>query len=240
MCPPSTVSSSDSAVLLAAPAAPSGHGIACGIIVAAASQLGWGCYPVFARALQTQEPKLTTVELLVIVNGITASVLAASALAGRLLRLVRRRLGGSMPPVVKASGSCTRSWRHVRLVAFFGAVIAVRAVTNIASAAYAPAHWCVMLALCTPVCTSAIGKFVFREPLPAGTVPALVIGLAGSALAIFGGGGGGDGGGGDGGDGGGGGDGGEGSAVVMAAPDGEVAFDIGLALVSTVALAALP
>ena len=138
-----------------------------------------------------------------------------------------------MPPVVKASGSCTRSWRHVRLVAFFGAVIAVRAVTNIASAAYAPAHWCVMLALCTPVCTSAIGKFVFREPLPAGTVPALVVGLAGSALAIFGGGGGG---GGDGG--GGGGDGGEGSAVVMAAPDGEVAFGIGLALVSTVA--ALP
>ena len=242
MCPPSTVSSSDSAVLLAAPTAPSGRGIACGILVAAASQLGWGCYPVFARALQTQEPKLTTVELLVIVNGITASVLAASALAGRLLRMMRRRLGGSVP-AVKASGSCTRSWRHVRLVAFFGAVIAVRAVTNIASAAYAPAHWCVMLALCTPVCTSAIGKFVFSEPLPAGTVPALVIGLAGSALAIFGGGGGDGGGdGGGGGDGaGGGGDGGGGrSAVVMAAPGGEVAFGIGLALVSTVALAALP
>ena len=56
MCPPSTVSSSgDSAVLLAAAAAaPSGRGIACGIVVAAVSQLGWGCYPVFARALQTQ------------------------------------------------------------------------------------------------------------------------------------------------------------------------------------------
>ena len=55
MCPPSTVSSGDSAVLLAAAAAaPSGRGIACGIVVAAVSQLGWGCYPVFARALQTQ------------------------------------------------------------------------------------------------------------------------------------------------------------------------------------------
>ena len=55
-----------------------------------------------------------------------------------------------------------------------------------------------MLALCTPVCTSAIGKFVFNEPLPPRTVPALLLGLAGSALAIFGGGGG-DGGGGGGG-----------------------------------------
>lgn len=55
MCPPSTGSSGDSAVLLAAAAAaPSGRGIACGIVVAAVSQLGWGCYPVFARALQTQ------------------------------------------------------------------------------------------------------------------------------------------------------------------------------------------
>ena len=55
MCPPSTGSSGDSAFLLAAAAAaPSGRGIACGIVVAAVSQLGWGCYPVFARALQTQ------------------------------------------------------------------------------------------------------------------------------------------------------------------------------------------
>ena len=173
MCPPTTVSSSDSAVLLAAAeAAPSGRGIACGIVVAAVSQLGWGCYPVFARALQTQEPKLTIVELLAIVNGITATVLAASALAGWLLRLLRRRCEGSVAPAIKASGeqshaptaaprpvaaqpqpvpspkgTCTLSWRHVRLVAFFGAVIAVRAVTNIASAAYAPAHWCGMTTL---------------------------------------------------------------------------------------------
>jgi hypothetical protein len=146
MCPPSTVSSSDSAVLLAAAAvAPSGRSIACGIFVAAVSQLGWGCYPVFARALQTQEPKLTIVELLVAVNGITATVLAASALAGWLLRqLLRLLCPGSVAPAVKASGACTLSWRHVRLVVFFGAVIAVRAVTNIASAAYAPAHWCGM------------------------------------------------------------------------------------------------
>ena len=105
MCPPSTASSSDSAVLLAAAeAAPSGRGIACGIVVAAVSQLGWGCYPVFARALQTQEPKLTIVELLVIVNGITATVLAASALASWLLRLLRRRCEGSVAPAIKASG----------------------------------------------------------------------------------------------------------------------------------------
>ena len=106
MCPPTTVSSSDSAVLLAAAeAAPSGRGIACGIVVAAVSQLGWGCYPVFARALQTQEPKLTIVELLAIVNGITATVLAASALAGWLLRLLRRRCEGSVAPAIKASGA---------------------------------------------------------------------------------------------------------------------------------------
>ena len=106
MCPPTTVSSSDSAVLLAAAeAAPSGRGIACGIVVAAVSQLGWGCYPVFARALQTQEPKLTIVELLVIVNGITATVLAASALASWLLRLLRRRCEGSVAPAIKASGA---------------------------------------------------------------------------------------------------------------------------------------
>ena len=253
--PPSraAVSSSDSTILLAAAAAaPSGRGIAGGIVVAAVSQLGWGCYPVFARAMQTQEPRLSIVELLVGLNSISATVLAASALASRLLRLLRRRCGHSVAPAAAASaitagGSCTLSWRHVRLVAFFGAVIAVRAVTNIASAAYAPAHWCVMLALCTPVCTSAIGKFIFGDPLPAGTVPALLLGLAGSALAIFGGGGGGaaedssgSGGGssvGSVGSGGGGGGGGGGDAVAMAAPDSDVALGIGLALISTVALA---
>ena len=116
------------------------------------SQLGWGCYPVFARALQTQEPRLTIVELLVIVNSITATVLAASALTRRLLRRMRR-CGGSVAaaaPAAKVSDACMLSWHHARLVAFFGAVIAVRAVTNIASAAYAPAHWCARLLPCTP------------------------------------------------------------------------------------------
>lgn len=44
-----------------------------------------------------------------------------------------------------------------------------------------------MISLTTPVFTAAIGRFAFGEPLPEGTVPTLLCGLFGSALAIWGG-----------------------------------------------------
>ena len=210
--------SDDTKLLAAAP--PSGRSFALGIALAAASQLGWGCYPVLARVLQTREPVLTTLELLVATNLMAASALIVGTVAKRLLRLAR----GGTTAKAKA-GSCTASRRHTLLVLGFGLVIVTRAVTNVASARFAPAHWCVMISLCTPWFTAGIGKFVFGEPMPQGTVPALLCGMFGSALAIFGGGGGGGGGGS------------ENDHAQPSAPDAEVTLGIGLALVSTIALA---
>ena len=78
-------------------------------------------------------------------------------------------------------------WRSARILFFFAFVILARAVTNLASAAYAPAHWIVMLNLSTPIWTACIGRLYFREPLPPGTLAALAVGIGGSAVAIFGG-----------------------------------------------------
>ena len=78
-------------------------------------------------------------------------------------------------------------WRAARILFFFAFVILARAVTNLASAAYAPAHWIVMLNLSTPIWTACIGRLYFREPLPPGTLAALAVGIGGSAIAIFGG-----------------------------------------------------
>jgi drug/metabolite transporter (DMT)-like permease len=193
-------------------ATPSNRSVVVGTVLAAASQLAWGYYPVLARALQTQKPGLTTLELLVALN-----TLAAAALS--VISVVKRICHWQRPRVARQQSSGGRSGASLRLgliVAFFGCVIATRAVTNLASAAFAPAHWCVMISLCTPICTAAIGRLVFRDQLPAGTGLALLGGLCGSALAIFGGGAGG----------------GEGQPIGK-----QAALGVGLALLSTLALA---
>ena len=205
--------SSDHAKLLAATPATRSK-LAWGLGLAVASQLGWGLYPVCARALLTQEPKLTLLELTVGLNAFSALQLAVGS---AVLRALRRRAN----PHVKRPASRMR--RLAALILGFATCIAARAFTNLASAGYAPAHWCVMINLCTPVVcagaglsrtaergphesrrakrvddgalvrcmwsqfTAAIGRFCLHQPLPPGTLVALVSGLGGSALAIFGG-----------------------------------------------------
>ena len=172
-----------------------------GVVLAAGSQLGWGLYPVFARALQTQQPSLSTLELLIALNAISATALLVLSGAKALLRatFVRMRGGNSSGgsgggsaasrPSAKGNGPVAR-WLKARprfTVAIFSLVIAARAISNVASAAFAPAHWLVMIALTTPFFTAALGRFVFGDPLPPGTLPALLCGLFGSGLAIWGG-----------------------------------------------------
>lgn len=153
------------------------------IALAIFSQLGWGLYPVFSRALQTQSPGLTTLGLIVALNSICALAMACGWL---LYRLVAWRWLPPSMPTTKSYGAI----RWPRLVTIIGAlalVTGLRALTNLWSAGLAPAHWCVMINLCTPIFTASIGHVCFGEALPAGTLPALVGGLIGSALAIFGG-----------------------------------------------------
>ena len=174
----------DSTVLLAQ--RPARRKYAFSIVLAVASQLGWGLYPVFARALQTQEPVLSLLELMLMLN--VLSVAEQGLLLGAIY--AARRIVPCWRPAHSRStsgGASTVSLKLVAVVIGFALVIAIRATTNLASAAYAPAHWCVMINLCTPVWTAAIGRLLFREPLPPFTIAALVVGLGGSALAIFGG-----------------------------------------------------
>ena len=193
MCAPSASSAAvdgeaasaavDGEVLLAR-AGPTRGAALVGIGLAVASQLGWGLYPVYARALLTQEPALTLEFLLVALNALSAAELVAMSAAARAVNKICR---SKTVPGGTATRSAPLTWRVGGVVIGFGCVIATRATTNLASAAYAPAHWCVMINLTTPVFTAAIGRFVFRDPLPTGTILALVLSLSGSALAIFGG-----------------------------------------------------
>ena len=160
--------------------------LAFGLFLAVFSQLGWGCYPVFARALQIQPPKLSTLDLIVALNAICGSALFISATFNRMLRIFIGRAPKRRQAATRTAARRLTP-RVVLIVGSFAIVTATRASTNIASAAFAPAHWCVMINLCTPIFTATIGRFVFGEPLPAGTLPALIGGLSGSALAIFGG-----------------------------------------------------
>jgi drug/metabolite transporter (DMT)-like permease len=174
----------------------------------AASQLGWGCYPVLARALQTREPKLTPAELMVSLSALSAAALAAAGATTRALSCAQKQRARAGP--VSALKP-----KQVIFVAFFTAVMGTRASTNLASAGLAPAHWCVMISLTTPMFTAGIGSFVFRESLPAGTIPALLGNLGFSALVIFGS---------------------QRSAMDIGQTPAELALGVALQLISTVAL----
>ena len=152
-----------------------------GVAYAIASQLGWGMYPVLARSLQAREPSLSIIELIVMMNALCVLTLAiAGAIKGLIASCIRR-------PHTAATVTSNRTMRWFAITSAFGCTIAARAISNLASAAFAPAHWIVMISLCTPIFTAAIGRFVFHEPMPGGTVAALLGGLTGSAMAIFGG-----------------------------------------------------
>ena len=181
----SSSTTADQSQLLAAPKSP--KSLALGLALALGSQLGWGCYPVLARALQVQPPKLTLLELMVVLNVLCAAELLVFTLLRRAYALLRRLCGAAAPPTRAAARPAMSRWRSARILFFFAFVILARAVTNLASAAYAPAHWIVMLNLSTPIWTACIGRLYFREPLPPGTLAALAVGIGGSAIAIFGG-----------------------------------------------------
>jgi drug/metabolite transporter (DMT)-like permease len=175
--------------------------VAMGVAIAVVSQLGWGFYPVLARSLLTHEPVMTMLELLVALNGVSACVLAVLVSVKHLLMRCHRihsgqKLDNSSVPartiMATASAGSRAAQLFVRLpraavVALFGLVISFRAITNLASAKFIPAHWHTMIALCTPVFTAAIGSFVFGDPLPAGTSLMLLAGLCGSSLTVWGG-----------------------------------------------------
>ena len=181
----SSSTTADQSQLLAAPKSP--KSLALGLALALGSQLGWGCYPVLARALQVQPPKLTLLELMCVLNVLCAAELLVFTLLRRAYALLRRLCGAAAPPTRAAARPAMSRWRSARILFFFAFVILARAVTNLASAAYAPAHWIVMLNLSTPIWTACIGRLYFREPLPPGTLAALAVGIGGSAIAIFGG-----------------------------------------------------
>lgn len=161
---------------------------------------------MLARALQTQSPALSTLQLLVMLNAVAGAALLSMALLRRLFYWHK-----PTTPIPRLP------WRLSVVVFFFGIVIVFRAVTNVASASFAPAHWCAMINLTTPIFTAAIGRFVFAQPLPAGTVMAVLGGLLGSVLVVFGGGG--------------------KDTGANTFPNSEVIFGVVLALISTIALA---
>ena len=92
----SSSTTADQSQLLAAPKSP--KSLALGLALALGSQLGWGCYPVLARALQVQPPKLTLLELMVVLNVLCAAELLVFTLLRRAYASLRRLCGAAAPP----------------------------------------------------------------------------------------------------------------------------------------------
>lgn len=142
----------DNVVLLTVTESAGRRKVIAGVFLAVISQFGWGVYPVLARVLQTQHPALTLLELIVALNALSAITLAAAMLAKKMLlrmwRIVspQKSLAASKVsrPAAPAAGGSQLAKLLIQLplpllVGLFGSIIAARAITNIASTAFAPA-----------------------------------------------------------------------------------------------------
>ncbi len=133
------------------------------VLVALASHTAWGAYPVLARYLQT-------------VSNLPGMALLAAANALTFLLLF-----GWLRPHLK------RGLLRSPLIWLIVLAVLGRAPTNMLAARFALAIYVQLAALSTPFLVVLLGRTIFREPIPAYTIPALLLSLIGSLLMLSGG-----------------------------------------------------
>jgi drug/metabolite transporter (DMT)-like permease len=132
------------------------------LLLALASQMGWGAYPVLLRYLQT-------------VSNIPGLSLLA---VGNLLVLV----------LVLAVRWRQVNWHVFRLplLWLFAGLVVLRGVTNLLATRYTLAIYAQLIYLMTPFIVALLSRVVLREQLPRHTFKALTLCLGGALLMIMG------------------------------------------------------
>lgn len=122
----------------------------------------WGVYPVLARYLQL-DADLPGMTLLIVANGSALLVMAVVVWWRGELRQLLVRAG----------------W----LVAVFAAL---RAITNVLAARYAPAAQVTLLGLLTPPLVAVLGQVWFDDPPPPRTALVLIVSCIGALVMLSG------------------------------------------------------
>jgi drug/metabolite transporter (DMT)-like permease len=132
------------------------------LLLALASQMGWGAYPVLLRYLQT-------------VSNIPGLSLLA---VGNLLVLL----------FVLAVRWRQIEWHIFRmpLLWLFGGLVVLRGVTNLLATRYTLAIYAQLIYLMTPFIVALLSRLVLREQLPRHTFKALSLCLFGALLMMMG------------------------------------------------------
>jgi drug/metabolite transporter (DMT)-like permease len=132
------------------------------MFVALLAHTGWGAYPVLARYLQT------------------VSVLPSMALLG---------LGNLFALLIFAPFV----WRRVDarflrspVIWGFALVVVLRAITNLLAARFTLAIYVQLITLMTPLLVALLSAGLFRERLPAFTLPAIALSIGGTVLMMSG------------------------------------------------------
>ncbi|MBM4413038.1 MAG: DMT family transporter [Chloroflexi bacterium] len=130
------------------------------LLAALLGHSAWGIYPVLARYLQI-EAGLPGLTLLTVANGFAMIVMCVVVgLRGEFRQLLIRA-----------------GW----MVAVFAAL---RAITNVLAARYAPAAQVTLIGLLTPPLVAIMGKFWFDDPPPAKTALVLGISMTGAIIML--------------------------------------------------------
>lgn len=138
-----------------------------GVAASLTSALLWGCYPVFARYIQTREDgRPSAVALLSCLTTLDGTLLALYlALCSRTMR--------------------SDDWqRRARFAAGYGLLCLTRMFTNMQSTRWTDAVNIQVTALLTPFVTSAMARVLLNERLHAALAPTLAATLLGSLFAL--------------------------------------------------------
>lgn len=132
------------------------------MLVALIAHTGWGAYPVLARYLQTVS-NLPSMALLGFGNLIAVALFAP---------FVWRRV----------------DWRFLRspVIWGFALVVVLRAITNLLAARFTLAIYVQLITLMTPLLVALLSAGLFRERLPAFTLPAIGLSAFGAVLMMSG------------------------------------------------------
>jgi drug/metabolite transporter (DMT)-like permease len=148
---------------LPAPQASAATSLAWGwMFVALLAHTGWGAYPVLARYLQT------------------VSALPSMALLG---------LGNLIAVALFVPFAWRRiHWRSLRspVIWGFALVVVLRAITNLLAARFTLAIYVQLITLMTPLLVALLSAGLFRERLPAFTLPAIGLSTIGAVLMMSG------------------------------------------------------
>ncbi|NJN18690.1 MAG: DMT family transporter [Oscillochloris sp.] len=130
--------------------------------IALLAHTGWGAYPVLARYLQTVSV-LPSMALLALGNALALAIYAPIVLGRLDLRFLKQ-------PII---------WG-------FAFVVVLRAITNLLAARFTLAIYVQLITLMTPLLVALLSAGLFRERLPAFTLPAIGLSIVGSLMMMSG------------------------------------------------------